>query len=409
MESLKKLISIPEWMVQPETVQIMQVLNSGYGEARFVGGCVRDTLANVKTYDIDIAVNYEPDVTIALLRDNNIKFIPTGLEFGTVTAVINGRPFEITSLREDIETFGRKASVKFTTDWKKDAARRDFTINAIYANLDGELFDYFGGIEDLRKGVVKFIGSPDERVKEDYLRILRYFRFFGKFSQQEPNYEAMEACTDNAEGLKEISIERITIEFLKILDIRRVSRVLHLMHESNVLELVLPECGSLEVIERLQELEEEYSNNASSMRRLSALIKDNVYTVKNLRLSKAQIRELDFLREISKKHLKSLDENEIKALVYKKGNDAARSILLLVAARSKEYTNLQDLYAVATSFKPPVFPINGDDVIAEGVEEGSKVGFILDLVEDWWLGEGFKPKRSECLSRIKKILVDGKR
>jgi len=397
--SKNKLSGKPEWFVLPETIKVMEALNGEGGEARFVGGCVLDSLVNRKTFDIDIAVNLEPKEVIKRLEKNKIKAIPTGIDHGTVTAVVNGHAFEITTLREDVETFGRHATVKFTKDWEVDAKRRDFTINTLSANIDGEVFDYCGGIEDLRLGRVRFVGNAEDRVKEDYLRILRFFRFYAFFGQGEADSEALQACKTHAEQLKTISAERIGNEILKTLESNNIVKVWKLLSDCGVLQVVLPEARNIEALERLVELEEKFENKTSVARRLAVLLSDDKTVAEKLKLSNNQAKEISLLRE----DFLLRDIKDIHLVVYKEGNDVARSVLLMDAANNGESKNLRELYDAATSFRAPRLPVTGDDVIEAGITEGIRIGNILRSVEAWWIENSFIPKRVECLEKIKEL------
>jgi len=401
-----KISSKVPWMVSEETVRLMSLLNAGESdEARFIGGCVRDALVNRKSFDIDIAVNFSPNRTIEILKDNNIRYVPTGLQHGTVTAILNGSAYEVTSLREDVETDGRHAKVKFTTDWEKDASRRDFTINAISVNMQGEVFDYFGGIEDLRLGKVRFIGDAEKRIEEDYLRILRFFRFYGIFAKGDVDRDVFLAIENNVKGLDLISKERICIEMLKILSIAKPASIVDLMNRAKVLNHVLPNHNNYDIdsLYRLERFEEVFNNQESPIRRIAILI-DNYNDIDNcLHLSNYQKNNLKILLDISKKISPSIEEIELQKLIYKHGNEAVRSALLIAAAKENDIMNLNDLYDKATSFYVTRFPITGDDVKECGIEEGNSVGYILKELEDWWIENGFSPKRTECLEKLKEI------
>lgn len=402
INSNAKLSGFPEWFVLPETLKVMSALNNNGCEARFVGGCVRDALVNRKSFDVDIAVNLEPAEVLVKLNERGIKSIPTGIDHGTITAVVNGIPFQITSLRKDVETFGRSAKVEFTDNWEEDAKRRDFTINAIYADMEGNLFDYFGGIEDLRLGRIRFVGNAEERVREDYLRILRFFRFYAFFGKGNADREALSACENCAENLKNISAERIGNEILKTLEAENIAAVWQMMNETGVLKVVLPEASNIDGLNKLVSWEKFFENKNSVARRMAVLLEEGVGNIEfKLRLSKNLYKEILLMRE----DLKIEGEKEIKRLVYKYGNDICRSLVLVSAARNGEGENLKSLYEVATNFRAPRFPVTGNDVMEAGFSEGKEVGQVLSDVENWWMENDFVPKRLECLNRIKEIFL----
>ncbi len=388
------------WMNEKETVEVMQALGD---DARFVGGCVRDSLANRPTCDIDIATSLTPAQVKERLAEHDIICIDTGIKYGTVTAIVgDGKPFEITTLREDVETDGRHAKVKFIDDWEKDASRRDFTINAMSANLQGEVFDYFGGMEDLRTGIVRFVGDAKTRVEEDYLRILRYFRFYKSFERGDPNKDALEACRLGAKGILGLTPERIGQEMSKFLKMDDIAGTWKLMLESNVVQNFLPEATNVEKLEKLEKLEKEYENQSDTVRKLAALVVKTDGVKDKLKLSNYQAEQLEkMFNKHSAISIKNTEKIDIRKLVYKEGNDMARSLLLLAAANTDDTSGLKELYNEATVFREPLLPIQGKDVLALGVKEGKDVGVLLHCVEDWWVDEDFKPKRKECLDQLK--------
>lgn len=421
-------LSIQSWMIAPETIRVMQALE-GYADppaapmdtnamvdrafsykTRFVGGCVRDALANRKVVDIDIATTLLPEDVIARLTAAGIECIPTGLQHGTVTAVVDSKPFEITTLRIDRKTDGRHAEVRYTDDWKKDAERRDFTINAMSATIDGDVFDPFGGLDHLRTGKVIFVGDPDKRIAEDYLRILRYFRFLAQFGWAGESTTALQACEKAAKNIARLSAERIRQETFKILDSDRCATVWKLMINHRVATHFLPEAMNIKALEKLVALEKETHSAGSSIRRLAAVLdiqaQDIPNVVKALRLSNEQATRLTGMKEpFPVSELKGRDANKkIHQLVYRRGADMTRSGLLLTEASGAAIPDFQKLYAAATSFRPPKFPIEGADVIAQGVAMGPMVGRLLRDVEQWWVNEDFHPGRLECLQKLKAFL-----
>ncbi len=401
-------ISKTAWMAAPETQRVMAALQDEGGEARFVGGCVRDTLVNRKVMDIDIATPLKPDAVIARLERHKIRYAPTGLKHGTVTAIVEGRPFEITTLRIDANTFGRHADVLFTDDWKKDAARRDFTINAIFCTIEGDIYDPYNGVEDLRRGRVAFVGDPERRIQEDILRILRFFRFYAHFGKGMPDPAGLRAVSKLAHLLPRLSAERIRQETLKLLEAPACAAVWRIMLEQGVVTHFLPEATNIRALERLVALEEKYESESYPLRRLAALLivtPDGVrHIAAALRLSNAEgVQLLQMVRaedEIST----MMDHAAVRQLVYHVGNDMARSLLLLAAARSGEENDLPALYGWATTFRAPRFPLVGEDVLKLGCPPGPEVGEALKALEDWWLDEDFRPGRRESLARLKEFL-----
>lgn len=399
-----------DWMTAPETARVMAALNKDGGEARFVGGCVRDALINRRVYDIDIATPMTPDEVIKKLDLARIRHIPTGLKHGTVTALVDGHPFEITTLRIDVKTHGRHADVAFTDDWKEDAARRDFTMNAIFCDREGNLYDAFGGIEDLRMGRVRFVGDAHKRIEEDVLRILRFFRFHAHYGREAIDPQALAACSAHAAALENLSAERVSKEILKMLESDHAAPVWQAMAEAGVMAHVLPQAISTGRLARLIALEERFSCKTDVIRRLAALIgnDDAIFkeTVGRLRLSNDHaLRLLIFTQDAE---LIS-DENipVLHRLIYKFGNDAVRSLLLLRAADGKfPDEKLAEYYQAATGWRVPRFPLTGIDVMKSGIAAGPEVGKVLSRIEDWWAKKDFMPGRTECLARLEEILKD---
>jgi len=396
------------WMLTSQVQKIMQVLNDNEGESRFIGGCIRNALVNREIIDIDIATTLKPDEVIEVLKNNKIKYVPTGLEHGTITAIIEGQPFEVTTLRKDVENFGRHAKVEFIDDWKLDAGRRDFTINAISANIEGDLFDPFGGIEDLRLGRVRFIGNAKTRIEEDVLRILRFFRFYAHFGRGEPDKESLKACINAAGEIEKLSFERIRNEILKLLESDNSAKVWKLMVKNNVTKSFLPAALEFKNLERLIKFEKKYDSQMFPLRRFATLLKIEPEEIKKLsnrmRFSKNQYKDL--LRMIKPEVSISLTmkSEDIRKAVYHIGNDMLRNLLLLDAARSDENIDFFELYNEATVFRAPRFPIVGNDILKYGYEQGSKLGDILREIENYWIENNFQPNRTACLKRLEEIV-----
>lgn len=392
------------WMISPDTLKVMEALKSNGGDARFVGGCVRDALVNRAVLDIDIATPLKPEQVIERLEAAKIKYAPTGLKHGTVTAIVDGHPFEITTLRIDVNPFGRHAEVAFTDDWEKDAARRDFTINAMSATLEGDVYDPFNGVEHLRTGKVVFVGEAEQRITEDILRILRFFRFYAHFGQGLPDKEALRACAKLAGQIVKLSAERIRQETFKLLESDRSADVWDIMMHAGIVTHYLPEATNVPVLQRLIALEHDQQGKAFVLRRLAALLditRNSVpAVVKALRLSNEQAAQLATLSTPTWKVSMRMSKKEVERLVYRLDNDMVRSLLLLAAARENTRENFDELYRAATAFRPPRFPLIGDDVMKLGWKEGPEVGRILSEMGEWWMDEEFRPGRTECLKRL---------
>lgn len=376
------------WTRRPELARLVAAL--GPGNARWVGGAVRDTLLGCEAHDIDAATPLEPREVIARLDAVGIRTIPTGIDHGTVTAIVEGGNVEITTLRKDVSTDGRRATVAFASDWQEDAARRDFTINALYADPETlEIYDYFGGVDDLSRGHVRFIGDARARIREDYLRLLRYFRFQTRFGS-ELDSEAEDACAELAPGLKGLSRERVGWELQNLLALPDPAPTVARMRALGVMQIVLPECGKHEV-DKLAELiaaEAAAGIEPDAMRRLAALlpaVPPVAETVAaRLRLSRSQ---RDRLACAAARDTRDCDDP--RALAYRVGMACATDRLLLNGSAP----------ASLAGWSVPQLPLKGGEIVARGVGAGPEVARILRAVERRWVEEGF-PDRT----RVEKLL-----
>lgn len=391
----------PPWSDGDEMQKLLAMLDVEQGAIRYVGGCVRDTLLETPVSDVDLATRLAPNAVLERLQGAKIKAIPTGIAHGTITAVLRGRPIEITTLRRDVSTDGRRATVAFTEDWQEDAARRDFTINAMSADpISLELFDYFGGLDDLRQGRVRFIGDPIERIAEDHLRILRFFRFHARFGRGEPDRDALEACTRRANDLMALSRERIADELLKLLAGPDPAATVALMVAHGILRPVLPEideagvAGLAAVVER----EQTQGISADAIRRLSALLPANAEIATavgaRLRLSNKAIKRLVTAAD------RTLGDDP-RVLAYRVGLEGAIDRLLLAETDS----DLSAKLAALEGWKRPRLGIGGGNLIGMGVPEGPQVSRLLQAIEAEWAASGF-PEDKAAVRALAKRHVD---
>jgi poly(A) polymerase len=378
------------WMHAPETLAVMTALV----EARFVGGAVRNALLGVAVADVDIAVAMPPGEAVTRLSAAGIKTIPTGIAHGTVTAVTGHHAFEVTSLRRDVDTDGRHAVIAFTDDWAEDAARRDFTINALYATADGEIFDYDTGVEDLIAGRVRFMGDPATRITEDYLRILRLFRFHAWYGKGEIDEAALRASAAAKAKLATLSAERVAKEMLRLLEAMRPAPVLRMMAATGILSLVLP--GELEMarLERLCEQDGENQYEPDAILRLAALLKngDGDSVAERWKLSNAARARLVTALADGERIASHLKARDVRRLLYAQGPDTFRDRVRLawaVAPKSQPALAWRMLLAMADSWDRPQFPLSGRDVMAAGVPEGARVGKVLAQLEAEWADSDF--------------------
>ncbi len=397
------------WLQSKASQKLLNALAAEGHPVRFVGGCVRDGLLGHldPKGDLDLTTPARPDRVIALLEKAGINVVPTGLSHGTVTAICHGQIFEITTLREDVACDGRHAEVRFTDDFAADAARRDFTINAMSVDRQGRLFDYFGGREDLDAGCIRFVGNPKQRVREDYLRILRFFRFFAGYGRLPADQQAMEACRKNAVGIRTLSGERIRVEMLKLLGAKNPVPALNLMIETGVSAEVLPYLPDLKVLRRLLDL----APKSDALLRLSALLKSSRSDKEALsalaerwRLSNAERERLSTL--VLEPPLRvSFTAKRARRDLYRLGRDMYLDLFYLSAAKTEaKAEDLHNVEAIAASWTSPVLPIRGQDLIDRGVPPGPGLGELLSELEGWWLDQDMQPDRDTCLRELEQRL-----
>ena len=368
-----------DWMMRPGLDRLAAALGAGDGAARYVGGAVRDTLLGLPVADIDVATIHPPQEVVRRLQAAGIRAVPTGIAHGTITAVADGTVVEVTTLRHDVTTDGRHAEVAFTDDWQADAARRDFTMNALYADMGSHrLHDYFGGVADLRAGRVRFIGDPLRRIAEDHLRILRFFRFLARFGDV-PDAEGLAACIARANDLMALSRERIADELLKLLVARGAVGVLRLMVDNGIWQPVLPEltAAAIDRLDALATAEDAAGIAPDPIRRLAALLDANNAegVTARLKLSNAQRKRVALaLGEVTDSPL---------ALGYRLGVEGAVDRLLLAGDPAAA--------AMVAGWTRPTLPLSGGALVERGLARGPDVARALRQVEDRWIAEGFPP------------------
>ncbi len=397
------------WLLAPESRRLLDALEAEGREARFVGGCVRDTLLDptLDPQDLDIATQEKPKRLIARLPAMGFHVVPTGLKHGTVTVIVEHRRFEVTTLRRDVACFGRHAEVEFSDDFEEDAARRDFTINAMSCDREGRLFDYFGGRADLLAGRVRFVGDPEQRIREDYLRILRFFRFWARFGRPPADSGALAACAALAAGLDRLSGERIRGELQRLLPAPGVVPALRLVEETGVRAHVVPVPLDLDRLARLVAI----APGTDWLLRLAALVRgrldrDGLFALAvRLRLSNAERDRLAALATLPLPD-PSASRGEQERAIYRLGFPLWRDLLRLSATeRGLDTEALAAAIEAMAGFRPPAFPLGGADLLARGVPEGRRLGRLLEAVRGWWEAEGFRPDRAACLARLDALLA----
>jgi len=401
-------------MTAAPTRAVIEALEAsgGRGCARFVGGCVRNAVIGRPIDDIDIATTLTPDQTTTALEAAGIRVAPTGVEHGTVTAIADHQPFEITTLRRDVSTDGRRAVVAFTTDWAEDARRRDFRLNALYADPDGRLFDPTGsGLDDARAGRIIFVGDPLARVREDYLRILRFFRFHAWFGRGEPDPAALAACRALKGMLAGRSAERTQKELLKLLAAEDPRSSLQLMAESGVLAAILPFVHDLTRLERLVEIERRILLENDPELRLSAMLPQDpavaALAAERLRLSNAQRDRLVAAVGAEPRIVSWMSPRAVRRAIHRLGLQTLFDRIKLAWAGSDTpgaAPQWRALLTLAEGWVRPELPVTGADVIAAGAPEGPIVGQVLAEVEGWWVDEDFPADRAAALERLNAVL-----
>jgi poly(A) polymerase len=400
------------WLTAPESRRVLEALTADGRPARFVGGCVRDALIHpdLDAADLDLATPEPPERVMALLEAAGIRVVPTGLKHGTVTALAGRHAYEITTLRRDIACFGRHAEVEFTDDFAEDAARRDFTINAMSCDGAGRLHDYFGGRADLAAGRVRFVGEARQRITEDYLRILRFFRFYARFGRAPADPEALAACAELANGIERLSGERVRQELLRILVTPRVVEALGLMRSTGVLMRVLPWPPQLGQLERLLAA----WPDVDPFLRLAVLTRDDAPAeegverlAERLRLSNAETGRLLGLLLLPLPDAAAPPRAQ-RLLIHRLGAEAYGDLVRLAVALGRgARADAERCLALAAGWRAPAFPLTGADLIARGVRPGPGLGRLLEAVRRFWEEADFAPDREACLLRLDRLLAEG--
>lgn len=398
-----------DWLRLSETRAVFAALNARGVETRAVGGAVRNSLLGLPVGEIDLATTAPPEQVMALAAEAGLKVVPTGIEHGTVTVVADSVPFQVTTLRRDVETYGRHADVAFTDDWEEDARRRDFTLNALYADADGAVFDPLGGYADLLAGRVRFIGDPETRIKEDYLRILRFFRFQAYYGKTEMDRAGLAACVRLREGLRRLSPERIWAEFRQILVAPKAVAAIGALFDNGLLVELLGGVARLADFARLAEIEEAQNVTPEPALRLAALAvfvtEDVGRLAGRLRLSKVEQAVL-LLGAVETIASRLPDETASRAILYRLGAKAYRSVLLLAWARSSAPTDdphWRAAFSLPDRWQAPVFPLRGDDMLALGGLEGPEIGALLKRLEAEWIESDFGESREQLLAKARML------
>jgi poly(A) polymerase len=399
------------WLDHPATRTLIAALDSGGVDFRFVGGAVRNALLGRPVADIDIATPVTPEFVIRAVEAAGLKAIPTGMAHGTVTALVGRRPFEITTLRRDIETDGRHAVVAFTDDWRADAARRDFTMNALYADRDGAITDFFGGEGDARAGRVRFIGDPQQRIAEDALRILRFFRFNAWYGGPPFDAAGLAACAKLAAMLGGLSGERLRAELFKTLQAPDPVPVWQAMAEAGITAQLVPEAKRLQTLSGLVLLEQTLAVPADPLRRLAALIGKPSFEIvgglrSRLRLTNLEEAYLLWIGAAAER-VALVVRRDFGQALYHARPDWVRDAAMLahVESGAPDPAILAELGEFIHNWREPRLPVSGKDIQALGIEPGPELGRILTELEDWWVASDFHPDRDACLARLGETII----
>lgn len=402
------------WLNEPSLRRLLEALGAGGEEARLAGGAVRNALLGEPIADIDIATTALPDEVVRRVEAADFKAVPTGIDHGTITVVAEGKPYEVTTLRHDVDTDGRRATVEFGRDWTRDAERRDFTINALYADADGAVVDLVGGLADLRTRTIRFIGDADQRIREDYLRILRFFRFFAWYGHGRPDAEGLKASARLKDGLDQLSAERVWSELKKLLSAPDPSRALLWMRQAGILTKVLPESEKwgIDAIHGLVAAEKDLSWRVDPMLRLAAIVPPDAPRLKDmalrLRFSTSETERILAWASSMPAKPKSVDADLRSALYFGEPQGIRdRLQLALASARTNAVTSNDALVdaagltrqlRMAESWTKPVLPVKGADLVARGIPQGPQIGKTLAILEKRWVESGFVLGRDELLS-----------
>ena len=417
MSGTVNIASRAAWLNDPHLQKLLDILSANGEAARIAGGAVRNALLNEPFSDIDIATTNLPDETVRRAEETGFKTVPTGIEHGTVTVIANGTPYEVTTLRDDVETDGRHAIVHFGRDWQRDAERRDFTINALYADAEGNVIDLVGGLADIETRRLRFIGDAEKRIREDYLRILRFFRFFAWYGGGRPDADGLKACARLKDGLDQLSAERVWAELKKLLGAPEPSRALLWMRQSGVLTRVLPETEKwgIDSIHGLIAAEKSLGWKTDPLLRLEAMLPPDAVRMtalaERLKLSGKEAARLSGWGFESLPGPATTDLALRKQLYFGEPQAISdRLCLALAAAREKatsddqalkDATGYSRLLKIAQTWQRPAFPLKGSDLLALGMSAGPQIGEIMRTLENAWAESGFTLDHATLIEKAK--------
>ena len=392
-----------------DVLRLFKVVEDHGGVLRFVGGAVRDALRDVKGYDLNLATDLSPDELAEACAEEGYDTVPMGIKQNSLGVKMDNSVVEISSLYKYVDNGEGGVDVEYTDNWEEDASRRDLTINAVYADEKGNVFDYYNGIEDLEKGYVRFIGSAAQKIKEDPLRILRYFRFYAMYGLEEPNRKAIEACAEYAELLKKVPMEKIRDELFRILATYHAPRAFRLMQSNGVLSYILPDAEYIENLEFFNNMAVGQQINDAEIVRLFILYRPNEALAENmavrLKLNKGQKNLLVNLAKMENDFAAFLTTDEQKMMIYRFGNALCQAKWLTLIAREEKFPDdMWEIYTRLGELPQPKFPLKGKDLIEAGLQNNQEIGSMMKELEKRWIESGFAYTKEQLLDQIKQVV-----
>lgn len=402
-------LDIAKLTVDADVLRLFKVVENHGGVLRFVGGAVRDALRDVKGYDLNLATDLSPDELAEACAEEGYDTQPMGIKQNSLGVKLNDSVVEISSLYKFVENNDGSVDIEYTDNWEEDASRRDLTINAVYADEKGNVFDYYNGIEDLEKGYVRFIGSANQKIKEDPLRILRYFRFYAMYGLEEPNYKAIDACACNAELLKKVPMEKIRDELFKILVTYHAPRAFRLMQNNGVLSYILPDAQYVENLEFFNKIAVGEEVSDGEILRLFILYRPDEVWAENmavrLKLNKSQKNLLINLAKVQCEFADLANNEKQKIMVYRYGNEWCQAKwLALIAEKMKFPDDMWQVYHNFRQIEQSKFPLAGKDLMAQGMQSSREIGIMLKELEKRWIESGFKLNKEQLLEQVKQVV-----
>ena len=401
-------LDVSKLTTSKEVMKLFDLVSRHGGILRFVGGAIRDALKGIKGYDLNLATDLSPEEIAEACADEGIKTIPLGIKQGSIGVVIDDITLEVSSLYKYVEQKDGSIAMEFTDNWEEDASRRDLTINAVYADEQGNVFDYYNGIEDIEKGYVRFIGSASQKIREDYVRILRYFRFYSLFGLEEPNQKAINACKENCAGLKKIPMERIRDELFKIIRTPNAARTYQLMQQNGILSYIMPDAKYIDDLAFFNENVSNISIANEALIKMFILYRPDKALAENLAIRlKLSRKEKQLFVSLAEDHHKIedfLDPKDLIKIIYERNNEfCCAKFLTLIAQNRKIPDSFQETYNNIIILSKPIFPLKGKDIFDYGISDSSQVGKILQELEHIWVDSNFDLTKEQLLLQIDNI------